>query len=428
MSINNSILLTLNFKDENIIFYENFVNEEEIKGKKCLVYNAYLCNHYEYCPKCGCINEESIIKKGTETSMIKLNKISERTSYLKLNKQYYKCKHCNKKFVASTPEVNFRCTISNNVKRGIFVYAKEPMSKTLIARLFNVSDNTVQTVFDTALEGEKLYKTYLPEAICFDEFTYKNGIFAFNMCDATTGKTIDLVPSLDKYFSYYPKEVREKVKFIVVDMYAPYISLIKKWFPNAKIIIDFFHIIQSITKKLNKTRINVMRNDKEDRNKFKRYWRLILMSHFDLDCSEWKKYRCFDNLMTQVDVVNYLLDQDENLKNSYNLYQDILYYMQHRDYDSLKMVITKEYSGISEEMNSSLKTLNKFSEYIENTMNYQYSNGVMERNNNTCKLFKRISFGYRNFKNMKSRIMIVTNIFRTKKREYYTKYSTPKFA
>ncbi len=53
---------------------------------------------------------------------------------------------------------------------------------------------------------------------------------------------------------------------------------------------------------------------------------------------------------------------------------------------------------------------------------YSYSNGVMERNNNTCKLIKRISFGFRN---MKSRVMIITNIFREYKREYYTKYSTP---
>ena len=52
----------------------------------------------------------------------------------------------------------------------------------------------------------------------------------------------------------------------------------------------------------------------------------------------------------------------------------------------------------------------------------------MERNNNTCKLIKRISFGFRNFINMKSRIMIITNIFRKAKREYHTKYSIPNFS
>ena len=67
-------------------------------------------------------------------------------------------------------------------------------------------------------------------------------------------------------------------------------------------------------------------------------------------------------------------------------------------------------------------TLKKYSKYIKNTLEYSYSNGVMERNNNTCKLIKRISFGFRN---MKSRIMIITNIFRKEKIEYHTKYSIP---
>lgn len=128
------------------------------------------------------------------------------------------------------------------------------MSKSLIAKLYNISDNTVQTVFDKVYDNDKLYKNFLPEAICIDEFTYKKKTFAFNICDAKTGKTIDVVEdrttsNLDNYFSYYTEEARRNVKFIVVDMYTPYIELIKKWFPNAKIIIDLFHIIQLLTKR-----------------------------------------------------------------------------------------------------------------------------------------------------------------------------------
>ena len=212
-----------------------------------------------------------------------------------------------------------------------------------------------------------------------------------------------------------------------MDMYSPYIEIIKKWFPNAKIIIDLFHIVQLLTKSLNKTRINVMKNNKEDKNKFKNYWRLILKSRFDLNNGEWKKFRCFKELMTEIDVVNYLLNKDEFFENSYNLYQDILYTLQHRDYKMFVNVIETDYDNISKQMKITLNTLKKYSIYIKNTLEYSYSNGVMERNNNTCKLFKRISYGYRNFKNMKSRIMIATNIFRKPKRDYQTKYSNPIF-
>ena len=433
MSINNSILKLLNMKDKNLNFNENFVVEREIKNKRCLVILGYLKNDFEYCPCCGCINENTIIKKGTRNSLIKINKHAELTTYLDLTKQRYKCKNCNKKFYATTLEVDYRCHISNQVKLAILNCAKEMMCKSLIARLYNVSDNTVQSIFDTVFYNDTVYKDFLPKAICIDEFTFKKKTYAFNICNAKNGKTIDLVldrttNNLDKYFSHYTEKARKRVKFVVMDMYSPYIDLIKKWFPNAKIIIDLFHIVQLLTKSLNKTRINVMNENKDDRNKFKRYWRFILKSRFDLDSSTWNKFRCFKNLMTEIDVVNYLLSKDKFFENSYDLYQDILYHLQHRNYEGFNKVVNKEYKDISKQIQITLNTLKKYSKYIKNTLEYSYSNGVMERNNNTCKLIKRISFGFRNFRNMKSRIMIITNIFRKDKREYHTKYSTPKYA
>ena len=433
MSINNSILKLLNMKDKNLNFNENFVVEREIKNKRCLVILGYLKNDFEYCPCCGCINENTIIKKGTRNSLIKINKHAELTTYLDLTKQRYKCKNCNKKFYATTLEVDYRCHISNQVKLAILNCAKEMMCKSLIARFYNVSDNTVQSIFDTVFYNDTVYKDFLPKAICIDEFTFKKKTYAFNICNAKNGKTIDLVldrttNNLDKYFSHYTEKARKRVKFVVMDMYSPYIDLIKKWFPNAKTIIDLFHIVQLLTKSLNKTRINVMNENKDDRNKFKRYWRFILKSRFDLDTSTWNKFRCFKNLMTETDVVDYLLSKDKFFENSYDVYQDILYHLQHRNYEGFNKVINKEYKNISKQMQTTLSTLKKYSKYIRNTLEYSYSNGVMERNNNTCKLIKRISFGFRNFRNMKSRIMIITNIFRKDKREYHTKYSTPKYA
>ena len=59
------------------------------------------------------------------------------------------------------------------------------------------------------------------------------------------------------------------VKFIVIDMYSPYISLILKLFPNARIIIDKFHLVQLISRALNKTRINIMKKDKKNYKYFK---------------------------------------------------------------------------------------------------------------------------------------------------------------
>lgn len=72
---------------------------------------------------------------------------------------------------------------------------------------------------------------------------------SFIFCDADTKQIIDIVEdrrlsSLQAYFKRYTEEARSRVKHIVIDMYAPYISLIKELFPHAKIILDKFHLVQ----------------------------------------------------------------------------------------------------------------------------------------------------------------------------------------
>lgn len=126
--------------------------------------------------------------------------------------------------------------------------------------------------------------------------------------------------------------------------------------------------------------------------------------------------------MTEVDIVDYLLDLNSELKSSYNLYQNILYALQNKNYQLLETILN--FDDISNYMKTSIKTLKEFLPYIKNTLENSYSNGVMERNNNTCKLIKRIAFGFRNFRNFKARILIATNYFR-KQKEMMNFHSSP---
>lgn len=212
-------------------------------------------------PKCGCTEN---IKKNWKATLkpIKIPKVSKLISYLELAKQLYKCNNCNHKITPQTTEAEYRCRISNNTKHSIIVYSKEVISHKLIAIIHNVSNITVQRCNNKVFDNEKLYKQEIPKNICIDEFTYKHRIMAFNICDAQNGKTVDLIEdrsleNLNKYFNYYNKESKLKEKNVVMDMYKPYLTLIKENFLNANIIIDLFHIVQLISRSLNKTRIKV---------------------------------------------------------------------------------------------------------------------------------------------------------------------------
>ena len=128
--------------------------------------------------------------------------------------------------------------------------------------------------------------------------------------------------------------------------------------------------------------------------------------------------------MTEVDIVDYLLDLNPVLKASYNLYQNVLYALQNKNYELLETILNSDFGEISKYMKTSINTLKEFLPYIKNTLETSYNNGVMERNNNTCKLIKRIAFGFRNFRNFKARILIVTNYFR-KQKEMMNFHSSP---
>ena len=416
MSQINYITDILNIKDKNIFFKENFYSEEKIKGITHKIFEGYLSYKPKCCPKCGCIfNEKQTFEKhGFITSDIKIQSVVGFNSILRLHKQRIKCHSCNKPFTLFTPIVNKGCFISNNTKLSIVRDLVKKRSEKDIAIDNNVSPNTVERVIDSYYKSIKLYKHYLPKVLSFDEFKSvksADGAMSFHICNGETGQTIDIVEdrklmNLLKYFSYYTHKARANVKLIVIDMYSPYISLIQKMFPNAQIIIDKFHLIQLISRSLNKTRIMIMKKDKTNYNKFKRYWKLILKSRDELNCSKWKKFRCFDNLMTDVDVVNYLVNSNNELKDTYQAYQDLLYALQHNDITVFKSALNNTYNNLSSYMKTSIKTLKSFTQYIENTFKHKYHNGFIEGNNNFIKVIKRIAFGFRNFSRFKARIMI----------------------
>ena len=426
MSQDYYILKTLNMEEENIHFYKEFVKEENIKGKRSLVYQGFLTYIPECCPKCGTCYNEKIEKHGFKNSLIKIPSVSKLNTYLSLDKQRYYCNNCNRTFTCTTKIVNYGCNISNNTKHSIAVDLIKKRSEKDIAIDNNVSPNTVERIIDSYYQlDDKVYKNYLPKILSFDEFKSvksANGAMNFQICNGKTGKIIDIVEdrklnNLMKYFSRYSRSSRMNVEVVIIDMYVPYISLIKTMFPNALIVIDKFHLIELISRSLNKARIKTMKKNKDNYNKLKRYWKNILKSRFELNCSTWKKYPCFNDLTTEQDIVDYLVSLDSELEETYQVYQDLLYAFQNNNFNVLDATLNKKFNNLSEYMKTSIKTIKGYTEYIKNTFNTGYHNGYAEGNNNFIKVLKRIAFGFRSFTRFKARIMICKGLINPKEKE-----------
>ena len=71
---------------------------------------------------------------------------------------------------------------------------------------------------------------------------------------------IGLKDTIIKYFMKFPESVRQLVRTVSCDLNSYYVDIAKTLLPNAKIIIDRFHIVQMLNRALNSMRTDLMNN------------------------------------------------------------------------------------------------------------------------------------------------------------------------
>lgn len=113
------------------------------------------------------------------------------------------------------------------------------------------------------------------------------GKMAFMIMKNNTRNIFDILNSrktrdLEKYFSKYQRSDRLKVKKMSTDFYIGYINLAKKYFKNADIVIDRYHIISQVYTALNISRVKLCKKSNPNYNKLKKFWKLILKNRNDL--------------------------------------------------------------------------------------------------------------------------------------------------
>ena len=412
----------LNIKDENIYFYENCLEIKKIKGIDTKVFHGILS--YEppqFCPCCGCVNENNSIIKWAfkKNCRIKLDKVSNFNTILLLDKQRFLCKNCNSTFISSTSLVDYNKQISNNTKVSIILDLMEKGNEKDIAKRHNVSSSTINRILDE-ISKDKMIKNngHLPSIIGIDEFkatTDTKSKMAFIIVDQNNKNIFDILDSrmsddIEKYFKRYSRQERMKVEFITLDLYKPYYKLMHKLFPNAILVPDRFHIVIQARNALDKTRIKQCKKSNPNYRKLKKYWKLILKDENNLDDKKKFYSPYFRKEVTQKYIVTYLINTNKELKVTYNYYQGILKSIDKRDKDLFLLIINNLNKDSSKYIKKANKTFLDMKTHILNALKYEYSNGIVEGTNNLIKQIKHAACGYRKFKHLKARIMLVKGL------------------
>lgn len=216
LSHNDSIRSLLNIQDQNIFFGDFLVEDKYIKECNAKVLHASLTYSPEYCQCCEAINNNSIIKHGFKTSLVKIPPICNFNAFLALKKQRFFCKNCNSTFSTNTPLVQKNCNISTATKSSVLFRLMKVISEKDIDEEFNVSHNTVNRIVKNFKGEHSPNRNYLPTTLCFDKFKSVKqceGAMSFIYCNAEMRQIIDIVPdrrlnNLKKYFLTFSSKAR----------------------------------------------------------------------------------------------------------------------------------------------------------------------------------------------------------------------------
>jgi len=242
-----SITQLLDLEDSDII-----VSETRIQGRvKTLTLETPPAAHY--CPQCSFRMHSRGIKKRSISHPILQDGYELR---LILKQRRWRCTNpdCGYETNEHFRFVN-KQRRSTNATDMLIVLAFRNLSESAssIAKRFHTSDTHVLEIFDRYVKLERLPLT---DIISVDEVHIdmdNRSRYALVIQDFYTGDPIDMLRSrrsdvTEPYFASIPLQERTAVRYLLSDMYNPYLSYVDKYFPNAVPVVDSFHVIQWVVR------------------------------------------------------------------------------------------------------------------------------------------------------------------------------------
>src|SRR5699024_6136920 len=334
----NLITNFLRIKDKNITITDEYDMGTHLELHGYLDYTA------PKCPECKGQMAKYDYQKASKIPYL------ETAGYpllIRLKKRRFKCKDCGKMAVDETHLVKKNQQISVAVSQKVAQLLIENQAMTHIAQRLSISASSVMRKF-IEFKFETDWNN-LPEVISWDEYAFKKGKMSFIAQDFDSLNVIAILDvrnqsTIRNHFLRYPRKVRNQVKVITMDMFSPYYQLAKQLFPNAKIVLDRFHIVQHLSRAMNRVRIQIMNQFDRKSQEYpalKRYWKLIQQDSRKIN--DKRLYRpMFRMHLTNKEILEKLLSYSDELRQHYELYQFLLFHFQEKNSDHFFDLIEQE--------------------------------------------------------------------------------------
>jgi len=389
----------------NLMDLPDLVATDLIQTEEYLVFVVDYQKDHVKCPVCGKKADKVHDRK---TQMIQDTPLRGRKVAIRLEKKRYSCSNCGKRAIPK--RIQSISKYSRKTKRFKFYLLKQTDGRdySRVARENDLSytsiKNSVYSHIDTMIEKAQLETLDQVEAISIDEFAIKKKHkYAVALTDPINGKLIEVLSSRKKkdlieYFNSWPDKLREQIKYFSMDMWSPYKAVAEAVFPNAKIVVDKFHLVTAINKALDKLRKK--EQDKQtaaNRKKFYKSRLTLLMAGEKLDDDGHQR-------LIEIFKLSPALEKAWELKEEF---RDLL---QIPDVEESIEALNHWYQNVSQsKLNLFYRakgTVKRWEQHIINYFETRITNGFAEGLNNKIKLIKRIGYGVPEVENLKRRVFL----------------------
>jgi transposase len=352
------------------------------------------------CPVCNCTR---VWIRSKKLRRIRHESFGTRPSWLIFEAIKYECLSCGKFFYPRILGVLPYQRSSERFKDEIVKLHHRGIAGSQLAHDYGMGPATIERWYQVhvATKINEYKNRDCPKVMGIDEhfFSRKKG-FATTLADLSKHKVFDItLGRSEKSLEGYLNKLRgkSKVKVMLMDLSTTYRSIVTKYFPNALIVADRFHVVRLI----NYTFLQVWKRF-DSSGRYNRGLISLMRRH------EW-------NLKPeQKQKLSSYLNEHVGLAEIYEFKQrlNLLMIQKHHTKHSVKPLIDQFLWMISELLNSPIpelaalgKTLNYWSEPIARMWRFTKTNSILEGLHNKMEMISRRACGFNKFENYRIRVL-----------------------
>ena len=201
------------------------------------------------CPHCGGVR---LRVKDRRLRQPRHESWGTRHSVLELESRKWRCHECRRCFWQRFPGVLPRKRATEPFRRSVALKHWDGISRRRLGQREAIGSATVERWFQDFLRLRAAERSGAPcpPVLGIDEhfFTRRLG-YATTFCDLKGHKVFDVVlgrseAALESYLQKLPG--KERVRVVCMDLSSAYRALVRKHFPNARIVADRFHVIRLV--------------------------------------------------------------------------------------------------------------------------------------------------------------------------------------